>query len=289
MGSGRCCPQPPRASTGTGHEHTVWPGSRGRHRILATVTFSPPPRRRFAHIGRQLPPVAPRALVLIVVVLVISGVLLWPGARQNPAPGSPGRDRVAPLLDAVLVVEKRVKVPGYERDCSGASACVFGPAWSDSTGAPGSGNGCTTRLDVLARDLHGSTSDATTPCAVGDGLLLDPYTGRVVDAGRSGVRGIHIDHVFPLAAAWDLGASNWSAQRRAAFANDVDRNLLAATGSVNSQKSDLTPSDWLPPDPTRHCFYAARYLTAAVAYGLAITEADHDALSGAVRSCPADS
>lgn len=229
---------------------------------------------------------APRALVLVLLVLMISAALLWPGARQEAAPGSPPREQVAELLDAVVVVDERVRVPGYERDCSGASACVFGPAWSDATGAPGSGNGCPTRLDVLARDLHGATTDPSTPCAVSDGTLVDPYTGGVVDAGRTGVRGIHVDHVFPLAAAWDLGAWDWPARRRAAFANDVDRNLVAVTGSVNSRKSDATPADWLPPDPARHCFYAARYLTAAVAYGLAVTEADHEALTGAVGRCP---
>lgn len=139
---------------------------------------------------------------------------------------------------------------------------------------------------MLARDLQGFTADSATACTINDGLLADPYTGRVVDVGLTGVRGIHVDHIFPLAAAWDLGAWNWAPQRRAAFANDVDRNLVAVTGSVNSSKSDSTPADWLPPDPARHCFYAARYLTAAVAYGLSVTRADHEALTDAMQLCP---
>lgn len=204
---------------------------------------------------------------------------------MQAAPGSPPRDRVENLLRAVVVVDDRVPVPGYDRECSGASACVFGPAWSDNTAAPGSGNGCPTRNDVLARDLQGFTADSATACTINDGLLADPYTGRVVDVGLTGVRGIHVDHIFPLAAAWDLGAWNWAPQRRAAFANDVDRNLVAVTGSVNSSKSDSTPADWLPPDPARHCFYAARYLTAAVAYGLSVTRADHEALTDAMQLC----
>lgn len=121
------------------------------------------------------------------------------------------------------------------------------------------------------------------------GILVDPYTGRVIDVGATGVRGIHVDHVYPLAAAWDLGAWDWQPERRAAFANDVDRNLLAVTGSVNTGKSDATPGDWMPPDVARHCFYAARYLTAAVAYGLPVTNDDHAVLADAVRRCPAGS
>ena len=223
---------------------------------------------------------------MVLVLVVALSALRWYATPRDSAPGSPGRETVTRLLDTVAVVPARAPVPGYERDCSGTSACVFGPAWSDTTEAPGAGNGCPTRHDVLARDLHGTEVGRAGPCTVSGGILVDPYTGRVVDVGRTGVRGIHVDHVYPLSAAWDLGAWRWDPARRATFANDVDRNLVAVTGSVNTGKSDSTPADWLPPDPTRHCFYAARYLTAAVAYGLPVTVADRRALADAVRRCP---
>lgn len=247
-----------------------------------------PPRSRVRGAQGSFPP-CPRALVLAVLVAVAVGTVVWLSQPRGSAPGSPGRDRVEPLLARVDVVPERITVPGYERDCSGASACVFGPAWSDTTGAPGSGNGCPTRHDVLVRDLRDASVAPDSPCTVRGGILVDPYTGRVLDVDRSGLRGIHVDHVFPLSAAWDLGAWRWAAGRRAAFANDVDRNLLAVAGSVNSRKSDSTPESWIPPDPGRHCFYAARYLTAAVSYGLAVTAADHEVLTAAVRRCPGGS
>lgn len=242
------------------------------------------PARREGHTA--IPPIPRRALALAALIVGCLEMVLTLGHPRGSVPGSPPRDLVGPLLDSVRVVSERPSVPGYERDCSGASACVFGPAWSDATDAPGGGNGCSTRHDVLTRDITGGTAASPDPCSVSDGTLLDPYTGRIVDVGSSGVRGIHVDHVYPLAAAWDLGAAGWPAERRAEFANDVDHNLLAVTGTVNSRKSDSTPADWLPDDPGRHCFYAARYLTAAVAYGLPVTEADHRALAGAVRRCP---
>lgn len=247
---------------------------------------APPPPRSPTTRCQRIPPIPRRALALAVVTLGCLGMVLALGRPHTSVPGSPHRDHVVPLLDAVAVVPERPSVPGYERDCSGSSACVFGRAWSDSTNAPGGGNGCSTRNDVLARDIHGSTVSTHDPCGVSDGILMDPYTGRVVDVGASGVRGIHVDHVYPLSAAWDLGAWEWSVTRRTEFANDVDHNLVAVTGAVNSRKSDSTPADWLPDDPGRHCFYAARYLSAAVAYGLPVTEADHRALTGAVRRCP---
>lgn len=260
-------------------------------RILAR-----PPGPVITAAGRVVPPIPRRTLLLAAVVVAALATVFALGQPRGSAPGSPSRDAVSALLDKVEVVPERPSVPGYERDCSGTSACVFGPAWSDATAAPGGGNGCSTRQDVLARDLHGEAPvpnpdpapapGALDPCAASAGLFQDPYSGRVIDVERSGARGIHVDHVFPLSAAWDLGAWEWSPERRAEFANDTDHNLLAVSGTVNTRKSDSTPADWLPPDPARHCFYAARYLTAAITYGLPVTRADHDALTGAVRRCP---
>lgn len=229
-----------------------------------------------------------RAVVLVAALAVALALTWWVSRPQGSVPGSPGRSRVEALVSAVAVVPERVKRPGYQRDCSGTAACVFGPAWSDSTTAPGSGNGCPTRQDVLARDLVGAARDPGDGCAVRGGRLVDPYSGAVVDVAVTGVRGIHVDHVLPLAAAWDLGAADWPAPLRARFANDVDLNLLAVSGPVNTAKGDATPAAWMPPDPRRHCFYAARYLGVAVAYGLPVTEADRDELRRAARRCPAD-
>lgn len=214
------------------------------------------------------------------------GAVWWWSTPRGSAPGSPPRATVEALLAAVAVVPERHKVPGYQRDCSGDSACVFGPAWSDDTGAPMSGNGCPTRQDVLLRDLVGATPVAGDRCRARGGILVDPYSGAVVDVGVTGARGVHIDHVYPLSAAWDMGAAGWPIGTRARFANDVDANLLAVSGPVNTAKSDATPEAWMPPDPLRHCFYAARYLTAAVTYGLPVTSGDHDVLARAASRCP---
>ena len=111
---------------------------------------------------------------------------------------------------------------------------------------------------------------------------LDPYTGQPLPQQR---RQKHIDHLFPLAAAWDLGAAQWPQRKRTSFANDIERNLVVVSGDVNIDKGDSTPSEWLPPWKGSQCWYAARYLTVAIYYQLAITEADWHALSGARRLC----
>lgn len=84
--------------------------------------------------------------------------------------------------------------------------------------------------------------------------------------------GVDIDHIVPLAAAWDLGAYAWPEEQRRAFANDVQRNLLVTTSEVNREKSDSTLSEWLP--PVERCGYCARFLRVVGDYGLALSAAD---------------
>ncbi len=92
-------------------------------------------------------------------------------------------------------------------------------------------------------------------------------------------------HVFPLAAAWDFGANSWTPALRMRFANDTSLNLLAVNGPDNQSKGDSTPGEWLPPNPAYQCFYAGKYLTVAISYGLPVSRADHSALTELTTRC----
>nr|WP_232541767.1 HNH endonuclease family protein [Nocardia bovistercoris] len=206
---------------------------------------------------------------------------------DTPAPGSPSRDRVEQLLDSVRVVPARAHPGGYDRDCSAGRGCVFGPSWTDDSDAPSGHDGCDTRNNVLAAQLtEVSFRPGTRDCVVVSGVLHDPYTGRPATFAKADAGDIQIDHVYPLAAAWDLGASRWTVRRRVEFANDVETNLLATDAATNRAKGDSTPAGWLPPERANHCFYAAKYLTVAVRYDLPVTVADKTALDAIARSCP---
>ena len=213
------------------------------------------------------------------------------GALGSPQPveipsSTPIGDRVRALLAGARVVDKRPDVPGYERDCGPGEGCVFGTEWSDNTDAPQGHNGCDTRNDVLGATLTDVAFDPqSNGCDVVAGQLVDPYTGTSMDYATEGSQ-IHVDHLFPLAAAWDLGAASWSLARRAAFANDTDLELLAVQGTANLQKGDSTPASWIPPLRDYRCSYVAAYLTVAEAYDLAITAADVRVIEAVVRkSC----
>jgi hypothetical protein len=247
------------------------------------VIESVPPRARR--------PLAP-ALAALTLVLTGCSDLLPPhsdeaGPRSGPTQTSrrlvDGDARARELLTRVRVVATRPDVPGYDRDCGPGDGCVFGPEWDDATSAPMSRNGCDTRNDVLARDLVDVRFSERSPdCDVTGGTLVDPYTGDTLDLETRGSE-IHVDHLFPLAAAWDLGASGWSAERRARFANDPDGELLAVSGSANLAKGDSTPASWLPPRREYRCTYVTDYLEVADGYDLAVTAADVRVIEDVLR------
>lgn len=189
------------------------------------------------------------------------------------------------LLRQVRVVAQRPQVPGYDRDCGPGDGCVFGTAWSDATDAVDGHNGCDTRNDVLAKALTDVRFSERSPeCDVVGGTLSDPYTGAVMDYATQGSQ-IHVDHLIPLAAAWDLGAASWPVDRRVEFANDTAVELIAVQGTANLSKGDSTPASWLPPLKSYRCSYVTLYLRASVAYDLPITAADKTVITHVAARC----
>ena len=193
------------------------------------------------------------------------------------------------LLETVDVVPERVRVAGYDRECGSEGACHFGQAWTDDHPGVGGRNGCDTRNDVLRSSLRDITvKPGTNDCVILTGILDEPYTGQTIKFDRQNARAVQIDHLYPLAAAWDLGAAEWSLERRVEFANDQELNLIAVDGSANASKGDRGPGEWLPINRAYVCDYLAAYLRVAIAYDLPITEADVDAVDVGTSTCRSD-
>ncbi|MFH0246218.1 HNH endonuclease family protein [Streptomyces sp. HK10] len=150
--------------------------------------------------------------------------------------------------------------------------------WSDTDQ-----DGCDTRREVLL-------AEATEPPKQGEGCALtggrwhSPYDQQTVtDPAR-----LDIDHTVPLAEAWDSGASAWDAQRREAFANDLDADyaLIAVTASTNRSKGDQDPAEWLPPATDTHCDYAADWVATKLRWSLTADTAERSALEDLAADCP---
>jgi len=220
---------------------------------------------------------------LLVAIVVAAGlgtggcsdvpVIATPATPTAPASVPPPAQVAAAKTQLARVRVAQPEPGGYQRTRD------FGPAWSVDFDH----NGCGTRDDVLHRDLHDVRLRGR--CTVIAGTLDDPYTGRTVIFRKARADEVQIDHVFPLAAAWSLGARDWSLQQRERFANDP-LNLLATSGAANQGKGDDTPSEWLP-RPAYRCAYAVRWVQVADRYRLAVSPADRSTLATLLRGCPA--
>lgn len=207
-----------------------------------------------------------------------------PGAEPVPtAPVEPAPSAQAASLAKLATLEIKGRAPktGYDRS-------QFGESWTDDVTVAGGHNGCDTRNDILRRDLTDiEIKPDSNGCAVLSGTLHDPYSGATVAfrRGPGTSAEVQIDHLVALSDAWQKGAQQWDVLKRRDFANDPI-NLQATVGAINQQKGDGDAATWLPPNRTYRCTYVSRIVDVKAAYGLWVTQAEHDAIAGILQSCP---
>lgn len=222
------------------------------------------------------------AVALTVVVAIQVTLATQRSARFTAQAQPPSVVAGVDLLAGVPEVPVRVRGNDYRR-------AAFGESWDDDNSAPGGHNGCDTRNDILNRDLVDKTFVAIKRCptAVATGTLHDPYTNAVVSFVRGNQTGasVQIDHIVPLALAWDLGARDWPDDLRLRFANDP-ANLLAVAGKPNQDKSDQEPAHWMPPNRAFWCQYAVQFVEVLRGYALAVDTASAVVLREAAGTCP---
>ncbi len=237
------------------------------------------------------------AVALLTVVVVI-GVSAWSASRggasqSTPAPSSPVVASPSPQVNvgdpsvelaklATLAIKGRAPKTGYSRS-------LFGRPWSDDVTVPYGHNGCDTRDDILRIDLVVvAVKPGSHDCIVLSGTLHDPYSGTAVNfqRGQGTSSQVQIDHVVALLDAWQKGAQQWDEAKRRNFANDPT-NLQATTAAMNNQKRAGDAATWLPPNKSYRCTYVSRIVDVKATYGLWVTQAEHDAITGILTNCGA--
>lgn len=146
---------------------------------------------------------------------------------------------------------------GYDRDA------VFG-GWLYS-------GGMSTRERVLAAER------------LADGSWHSAYDNVVVaDASK-----LDIDHLVPLAEAWESGGYAWTAATWRRFGNDLDdpRSLIAVTASTNRSKGAGDPADWLPPRAQYRCRYAADWVAVKTRWELSVDRREQAAIETLIDGC----
>lgn len=151
---------------------------------------------------------------------------------------------------------------------------AFGHGWDDADGD------CqNSRAEALIATSSKTVSFATdNRCRVVTGRWISPFTGNVIQNSSE----IDIDHVVPLAWAWERGASNWSDTRRERFAND-ERNLWPVEASLNRSKGARGPDEWLPPSGA--CAYVARFSRLTKVYKLEPRPKEADWINSFIDEC----
>ncbi len=175
-----------------------------------------------------------------------------------------------------LGIREQADVPDYRR-------AEFGDGWGDLDG-----DGCSTRNEILARDLTGTTyRETSNQCVVDAGVLDDPYTSETIafQRGEQTSQEVQIDHVVPLSDAWYSGAWGWDATTRHRFANDR-LNLLAVDGEANFEKGAKTAERWLPSNKNFRCEYVGRQVAVKYHYGLSVTTAEAEVMRQVLQGCP---
>lgn len=146
----------------------------------------------------------------------------------------------------------------------------------------GVGNGCDSRKAVIISEAIVKPK-VETGCKIVGGEWLSIYDNvKVTDAGK-----LDVDHMVPLAEAWDSGASAWDAAKKEMYANDQTdpRHLIAVTGASNRSKSDQDPAEWMPTNKTYACEYLTNWVSIKVRWSLSVDKTEKTFIENNLKPC----
>ena len=179
---------------------------------------------------------------------------------------------------AVAVLQRRLEAltvqperrSGYDRD-------LF-DHWVDADG-----DRCDARREVLIAEAI-EVPRVGTSCALSGGEWYSVYDGATETGTGSG---FDVDHLVPLAEAWDSGAYGWDSDTRRRYANDLGyaHSLVAVSSSSNRQKGAADPAEWLPPDVSVRCWYAEAWIAVKTRWELSVDAGELQALRALVAQC----
>lgn len=135
--------------------------------------------------------------------------------------------------------------------------------------------------DTRDEVLDAESVSAVSGCDISAGEWKSYYDGAVwTDASD-----VDIDHLVPLAEAWDSGARRWTAGTRTRYANDLGdpRPLIAVTDNVNQSKSDQDPAEWMPELDT--CRYVREWVAVKIRWRLTVNRPEKRELRNRAESC----
>lgn len=148
---------------------------------------------------------------------------------------------------------------------------------------------------IYMRDFDPTTIVSDDGDVISGVLRNDPYSGTDVTYEKGGQSEIDIEHVVARSEAWDSGAYAWDQDKRDAFANDP-LELMAVSSGGNRAHGEKDAAEWLPSvgvkstgvkNPSYDCNYVARQIAVKAKYELTVDEAERQAMTNVLATCPA--
>ena len=161
-----------------------------------------------------------RRAVIAIAALTLAGI----GAFAMNGTGSASATTISRSLRSAVA-----SLPVATETRAGYNRTLF-KLWIDADH-----DGCDTRHEVLLAEAVQQPHRGAR-CALTGGRWYSYYDAKYTTNSST----FDIDHLVPLAEAWDSGARSWSAAQRQAYANDLGdtRTLVAVTASINRSRGD---------------------------------------------------
>ncbi|WP_225822404.1 HNH endonuclease family protein [Streptomyces naphthomycinicus] len=210
-----------------------------------------------------------RRAALAVALLVVPFMAPTPAQAQNRS----APVYTLPVAGAVQVLPVAAEVrDGYQR-----TSFKHWNAGQNPT------DGCNTRAEVLLAEAV-EPPEVLPGCKLSGGRWWSYYDSKWITQAAA----LDVDHMVPLAEAWDSGASQWTAARREAYANDLDvpTSLVAVSAASNRSKADQDPAQWLPPTADVMCRYISEWVGTKLRWGLTADAVELEALNQLAEACP---
>lgn len=214
----------------------------------------------------------PRRLAMAAATLLAASMVAAPMSAASATTVATQAHRLGPLLaDAVA----ELPITGERREGYQRSSFRH---WVDADR-----DRCNTRAEVLIDEAI-EAPQVEAGCRLAGGRWYSYYDDVTVDAAS----GLDVDHLVPLAEAWDSGAYDWTPAQRQDYANDLDEpwHLVAVTARSNRQKADQDVATWQPPYEPARCRYAAEWTAIKLRWQLSVDAAEAQALSELAEACP---
>ncbi|WP_406205448.1 HNH endonuclease family protein [Kitasatospora sp. NBC_01560] len=214
---------------------------------------------------------------MVAAIVLLAGSAAEASAVAAPATGT-ARHRVAGETVSAAFSELIDALPVAAEDRTGYVRTAF-KHWNSGLDPA---DGCDTRREVIRSEALVSP-EVGPRCALAGGVWFSPYDDRTItDATK-----IDVDHLIPLAEAWDSGASTWTAKEREAYANDQGdpRTLIAVSFQSNRAKADKDVAGWLPSSEAYRCRYAEDSTAVKTRWGLSVDQVELDALHRIAAGC----